>query len=496
MSKENRETGLLTRTTNSRIWQVGLEGIMEDKITKNMDNEKLARATKWGIRVFTSAALAATAWGCKNGWVSVDSTPDPTTSTEIVPPTEASIARGSLIEIVDQVEKTAIINSLPENRPQAKYENERTDVFKIGTTNTTSKFVMYELSDEEVQNGMAIIFDGQPLIQNVALFTEKTDLEGNTSWVRLIAIAVPSNESETEKSIVWVYDEKGFPTQENENVSLNRPVLSYPIPNTTGKVLFSPLLPADPSPIEGWDGFNPFYVEIQGNIPETFNVNANITHIEIPTPEATATPEAPKMTLEDWEKIFKETTFIGLNGKEYTVYDELFTYSNLVTDSNTIRNLENSAGITILGKDGKIILPINKDKASDIIDSGLAVAALVTKDRGGPIAPNASLMVIVAGQAYKNSGGESKIHITFDEVDPWPDANDSSSDVLIKYIETFTGPDGTITAPYMDMPPHFKMGRGDRFPVSLDDLGLEYNVYNWLDVCIKAGTKAILIYGW
>ena len=294
MTRENTQIGDLLKTiTNTGIWQVGLEGILEEKVTKNMESEKLARATKWGIRVFTTAALAATAWGCKNGWIPVDSTPDPTASTEIVPPTEASIALGSLNEIVSQVEKTAIIDSLPEDRPESKYGNDGTSVFKIDTENTSSKFVMYELTDEEVQNGIAVMLDGQIVVQNVALYTEREDSEGNKSWVRLIAVTVPSGEEEDGKNIVWVYDEKGFPTEGNQEVNLERPVLSYPIPNTTDQVLFSPLLPADPNPIVGWDGFNPFYVDIQGSIPGAFKVNANTTRIETPTPEVIAIPEYP-----------------------------------------------------------------------------------------------------------------------------------------------------------------------------------------------------------
>ena len=294
MTRENTQIGDLLKTiTNTGIWQVGLEGILEEKVTKNMESEKLARATKWGIRVFTTAALAATAWGCKNGWIPVDSTPDPTASTEIVPPTEASIALGSLNEIVSQVEKTAIIDSLPEDRPESKYGNDGTSVFEIDTENTSSKFVMYELTDEEVQNGIAVMLDGQIVVQNVALYTEREDSEGNKSWVRLIAVTVPSGEEEDGKNIVWVYDEKGFPTEGNQEVNLERPVLSYPIPNTTDRVLFSPLLPADPNPIVGWDGFNPFYVDIQGSIPGAFKVNANTTRIETPTPEVIAIPEYP-----------------------------------------------------------------------------------------------------------------------------------------------------------------------------------------------------------
>jgi len=319
MPREIAETRLLKSITNSRIWQVGLEGILEEKVTKNMNNETLARATKWGIRVFTSAALAATAWGCKNGWIPVESTSIPTTTTENVPPAEASIARGMLNEVADQIEKTAIIDSLPEDRPQAKHGNEGMDVFKIDTENTSSKFVMYELTDEEVQNGIAVILNGQTVIQNVALYTERKDSEGNKSWVRLIAVTVPSGEGGDGKSVVWVYDEKGFPTQGDQEVNLNRPVLSYPIPNTTGRVLFSPLLPANPNPIIGWDGFNPFYVDIQGNIPGTLKVSANIAHVEVPTPEATATPEYPVIPQEIMDQLPEQWEVLQTGNTWYIV---------------------------------------------------------------------------------------------------------------------------------------------------------------------------------
>ncbi len=215
-----------------------------------------------------------------------------------------------------------------------------------------------------------------------------------------------------------------------------------------------------------------------------------------PTPTETPTPEF-NMTLEDWEKLFNETYAISVFGKRFNVAEELFKYSDLVTDSNTLRNLENSAGIIILSKDGTIILPIDKDKAADLIDNGFALAALVAKERNVTVASEASLMVIVAGQAYKDSGGNSNIHITFGKIEHSSTIlNDYPSSLGQMYnIVTFTEPDGTITAPYMNMPPHFIIGT-DKGDVSLEDLGLEYNEHNWLDVCIKAGARQILIYGW
>lgn len=319
MSKENRAAELLTRITSTKVWQVGVEGILEDQVTKHMDNEKLAKATKWVIRVGAATSLALSAWACKNGWIPIDLTPSPTTSTETVPPIETEIAQGTLNEVVDKAERTAIIDSLPEDRPEAKYGSEGMDVFTIDTESTSSKFAMYELSDEEVKNGIAVMLDEQILVQNVALYTERKDSEGNTSWVRLIAVTVPSNENGVEKNIVWVYDENGFPTQGDQKVSLDRPVLSYPIPNNTDRVLFSPLLPADPSPIIGWDGFNPFYVNIQGNTPGSFKVNANTTQIEVPTPEVTSKPEYPAIPQEIIDKLPPKWEVVQTAGTWYIV---------------------------------------------------------------------------------------------------------------------------------------------------------------------------------
>ncbi|KKP48062.1 MAG: hypothetical protein UR39_C0002G0165 [Candidatus Woesebacteria bacterium GW2011_GWA1_33_30] len=275
---------------NSRLWQVGLEGILEDKVTKNMDNEKLARATKWVIRGVTATSLAFSAWACNNGWIPVDQTSEPTPTTEIVPPIEVITAHGVLTEITNPIEKAKVIDSLPEDRPKAKYGDNGTDVFQITTTNTTSRFAMYELSDEELRNGVAIMLDDEILIQSVALYTEKTDLDNKTTWERLVAVTVPLPEDSSKKNIVWLYNEDGFPTEEFQVVKTERPVLAYPIPNTTGRVLFSPLL-SDTSLIQGWDGYNPFYVDIQSGMPGGFKVSANITHIETPTPEYPAIPQ-------------------------------------------------------------------------------------------------------------------------------------------------------------------------------------------------------------
>jgi len=203
--------------------------------------------------------------------------------------------------------------------------------------------------------------------------------------------------------------------------------------------------------------------------------------------------------LEDWKKAFHGKIIGVADDKEYELYELLTNRADFVTDSDKIRYLEpGCTRVAILTANGTAILPIDKDRAADMLDNGTAVVALVANDQYIDVnIAQLSIVTIAAKKAYEENRIQ-RIFIKFDEVTPAPNLPNKPADLYLQDIVIIIDENGVATSPITGMPLHFKVKIKDNpWPISLEELGLEYNSENWLDVVLnKAGAIGIVIYAW
>lgn len=245
---------IIKAITKTDLYQVGIEGILENKIGQSNMSETTKNITRNVLRVGSSLLVGAAAWSCYDGQPTVSANPTPignSNSTEMTP-TQTSeiknITAADLIVYKNESERQTIISSLPEDRPENK--NDNIDVFKIQVGDQFVNFVMYEVTDEEAKNGVVVktISNGEVTysLQNIALYTEVIEYGGTKRWERLIA----TNPSLNGDNTVWIYDPNGYPAEADQTVDTSRAVLGY---DKNGvNILVQPLI-IDPNQIAGYD---------------------------------------------------------------------------------------------------------------------------------------------------------------------------------------------------------------------------------------------------
>lgn len=286
-------------------------------------SDRLSWITKNIIRGGTAVAIGASAWSCYNGNASSETQPlNRGNSTEIDPTqTEfAKITSATFESVVNSETKQSIINSLPENRPQS---NGVEDVFSLKVGDKKFNFVMYELTDEEINNGVTIEnSEGIKTVQSVATYTEIEGYDGVKSWVRLIGITSKPDDP----SIVWFYDSNGFPTEERE-IDTKRAVFGYSI-NSKDNILYQPLITV-PTSIPGYDYTQALPVILNGEIPVAMKVQAMLLRPEVQPSESILTNNA----LENGK--WGNYTFIENSNGYYEMKD---SQGNLIPDVKLFRD--------------------------------------------------------------------------------------------------------------------------------------------------------------
>lgn len=244
------------------------------------------RKETYKVLISTALGVAAGLSACEATGVTnfiPDSTSKTPNSTEIEP-TQTEIAKitsASLESITNNETRKSIIDSLPANKPQS---NGVEDVFSLKVGDKKFNFVMYELTDDEISNGVTIVnSEGLNTVQSVATYTEFEGYDGTKSWVRLIGITSKPEDP----NIVWFYDPNGFPTEERQ-IDTSRAVFGYSI-NSKDNILFQPLITV-PTSIQGYDYTQALPVQLGGEIPGTMNINVMLIKPEI-SPESLGIPE-------------------------------------------------------------------------------------------------------------------------------------------------------------------------------------------------------------
>ena len=312
----------------SKVKQFMVDQIKETTVAHATQN---SLSKKDLLKIGTSGALAVFLAACQTlgdrvtPTVNPGVTPTPETAPTIAP--ETKVTSGELSMITDQAKRQEIISSLPKDRPDAEGGDQNIETFKINAGGTDFNFAMYNLTQDEIANGVVIETtdaNGKKtdIVQSVALYSQIVDYSGKASWTRLIGIDVPQTDpsGKTEHGIIWVYDTKGFPkppnlpvigtdpsgksivdTSKAPTVDLSRPVLAYVVPpQSPNKISFAPLT-SEPSQMVKFDTPKPLDIKVGESSPNEIqispvvfkftseNTGAPVSAVttETPTPEKT-----------------------------------------------------------------------------------------------------------------------------------------------------------------------------------------------------------------
>ena len=228
--------------------------------------------------------------------------------------------------------------------------------------------------------------------------------------------------------------------------------------------------------------------------------------IETPTPTATATAkptetptptEAPRMTLEDWKKVFTGP-YTAQNGETYNDLGGIFNENvDILTDPDQVKTLPLGSPMMILNPDGTIIVYSDPDVAAERVEKG----AIVLIDQSSPY-PNviSKYALLAAARQYQDGNKNFSVQYNENSVGKFPfDGRYGISINLNEKVLQITLDDGTIITPIMAMPKHFEVRHAYvvEKSLTLEQAGIIItNPDNWLDQVLKAGYDAIVVYPW
>lgn len=282
-----------------------IDKVKNEGLTKGLTKgDVLKTATRFGL----AGTIAAFMAGCvPDSSVSQNNSSTPTeTVTNPTSSPETIFTSGKYNVVTDKERHDEIANSLPVDKPKAKYGDSSINVFSISTGSTEFNFAMYDIAPDDAQKQPGIKLtdkDGNVIVveQTKALYSEFIGYDGKKSWERLVLVAIPqvdeSGKLTGETGVTWVYNEQGFPNGDDEKpIDLNRPVLGYFVPFTADSTMsFWPLV-TEPGLLVRIDAENPIAVTPESPPPPSFktvasflpkgNIGSPISAISTASPES------------------------------------------------------------------------------------------------------------------------------------------------------------------------------------------------------------------